>query len=251
MRSSAVSFLFVIVAMTMICTSCAQLHNNNQVLKISRNNYSIEGQEPRRSRLQYHRRTHQLSKQDIIDNNDNNEQRQRKTTSEASTTTAEEEEELDQNMMVDKLVYYENPYISSLTGEEVDKEEELKTDRMVDGEATGYLAYTEVSNHNSTAMLGKSGKSNNTLISRKSKSGKSTKSNSINYDQVKDPIFGKARKGKSSKKSKSSSSKGSKKSKLFGQMANGTVSPTTDTLGPKSWKGSSSEDGGTYRVYEG
>ena len=85
----------------------------------------------------------------------------------------------------------------------------------------------------------------------KSKSGKGTKSNSIHYDQVKDPIFGKARKGKSSKMSKSSSSKGSKKSKLFGQMATGTASPTTDTLDPKSWKGSSSSEdgGGTYRVY--
>jgi len=151
----------------------------------------------------------------------------------------------------DKLVYNENPYISSTTGEEVDKEEELKTDRMVDGshEASGYLDYTEVSNHYPTGMLGKSGKSesDNTLISR-SKSGKGTKSNSIHYEQVKDPIFGKARKGKSSKKSKSGSSKGSKKSKLFGQMAHSTTSPT-DTLDPKSWKGSSSEDGSTYRVY--
>ena len=164
---------------------------------------------------------------------------------------------LNQSIMfgaADKLVYYENPYISSTTDEEVDKEEELKTDRMVDDshEATGYLDYTEVSNQHPTGMLGKSGKSesDNTLISR-SKSGKGTKSSSIHYDQeVKDPIFGKARKGKSSKKSKSSSSKGSKKSKLFGQMANGTASPTTDTLDPKLWKGSSSsEDGGTYRVY--
>ena len=150
----------------------------------------------------------------------------------------------------DKLVYYENPYISSTTDEEVDKEEELKTDRMVDNdhEASGYLDYTEVSSVYPTGMLTKSGKSEfkNTLISR-SKSGKGTKSNSIHYDQVKDPIFGKARKGKSSK-SESSSSKGSKKSKLFGQMANGTASPT-DTLDPKSWKGTSSEDGSTYRVY--
>jgi len=157
--------------------------------------------------------------------------------------------------MVDKLVYYENPYISPLTGEEVDKEQELKTDRMVDGEATGYLDYIEVSsNHNTTGMLGKSGKSN-TLISRKSKSGKGTKSNSLHYDQVKDPIFGKARKGKSSKSE--SSSKGSKKSKLFGKAKDGsTHSPTTDTLSStaKSWKGiSSSEDGSTIkdtRVYE-
>jgi len=175
----------------------------------------------------------------------------------SETTEIGVEGDLNQSIVfgaADKLVYYENPYISSTTGEEVDKEEELKTDRMVDGshEATGYLDYTEVSNQHSTGMLGKSGKSesDNTLISR-SKSGKGTKSNSIHYDEVKDPIFGKARKGKSSKKSKSSSSKGSKKSKLFGQMANGTASPT-DTLDPKSWKGSSSsEDGSTYRVYEG
>ena len=169
----------------------------------------------------------------------------------SETTEIGTDGNLNQSIMfgaADKLVYYENSYISSTTGEEVDKEEELKTDRMVDGshEATGYLDYTEVSNQHPTGMLGKSGKSesDNTLISR-SKSGKGTKSNSIHYDQVKDPIFGKARKGKSSKKSKSSSSKGSKKSKLFGQMANGTASPTD----PKSWKGSSSEDGGTYRVY--
>lgn len=173
----------------------------------------------------------------------------------SKTTEIGVEGDLNQSIVfgaADKLVYYENPYISSTTGE-VDKEEELKTDRIVDGEAAGYLDYTEVSNQHPTGMLGKSGKSesDNTLISR-SKSGKGTKSNSIHYNQeVKDPIFGKARKGKSSsKKSKSSSSKGSKKSKLFGQMANGTASPTTDTLDPKSWKGSSSsEDGSTYRIY--
>ena len=205
-----------------------------------------------------HIRTRLLSKQDTIDTIDNNgqsEQRQRRATSEATG----EEEDLDQNMLVDKLVYYENPYISSLTDEEVDNEEELKTDRMVDGshEAAGYLDYTEVSNHNSTGMLGKSGKSNNTLISRKSKSGKGTKSNSIHYNQVKDPIFGKARKGKSSSNKSKSSSKGSKKSKLFGKSKDGsTHSPTTDTLSStaKSWKGiSSSEDGSTIkdtRVYE-
>ena len=77
-------------------------------------------------------------------------------------------------------------------------------------------------------------------------------------NQVKDPIFGKARKGKSSSKSESkSSSKGSKKSKLFGKAKDGsTHSPTTDALSStaKSWKGiSSSEDGSTIkdtRVYE-
>jgi len=241
--------------MTMICTIYAQLNNNNyQELQITRNINNIEDQQPRRSRLLQHIRTRQLSKQDTIDTIDNNgqsEQRQRRATSEATG----EEEDLDQNMLVDKLVYYENPYISSLTDEEVDKEEELKTDRMVDGshEAAGYLDYTEVSStHNTTGILGKSGKSN-TLISRKSKSGKGTKSNSLHYEQVKEPIFGKARKGKSSKTAEfTGSSKGSKKSKLFGQMANGTASPT-DTLGPKSWKGTSSEDGSTNkdtRVYD-
>ena len=185
MRSVAVSFSFVI-AMTMICTIYAQLHNNNnQELQITRNVNNNEGQEPRRSRLLQHRRTRQQTRQSTVENNDNNEQRQRKATGE------EEIEDFDQNMMVDKLVYYENSYLSSTTGEVVDKEEELKTDRMVDGEAAGYLDYTEVSsNYNTTGMLiGKSGKSNSTLISRKSKSGKGTKSNSIHYDQVKDPIF--------------------------------------------------------------
>lgn len=239
--------------MTMICTSYAQLlhNNNNQELQITRNVNNIEDQEPRRSRLQYHRRTRQLSRQSIIDNNDNNndEERQRKATSEASSTT--EVEDLDQNMMVDKLVYYENAYLSPPAA---DKEEELKTDRMVNGEAAGYLNYTEVSNQHPTGMLGKSGKSNNTLISRKSKSGKGTKSNSIHYDQVEDPIFGKARKGKSSKSE--SSSKGSKKSKLFGKAKDDTHSPTADSLlsTAKSWKGISSEDGSSTnkdtRVYD-